>query len=200
MNQSHNRPFAQSAEENKQAILQALRPYLKGRVLEIGSGTGQHGAYFASQMTQLHWQPSDLQSSHAGIRAWIDAAGLDNLSQPLLLDVLDNWPAELYDTIYTANTFHIMDDNAVARCIEGCGACLQAQGHLAVYGPFNYQGRFTSDSNARFDAMLRSTGQGGGIKDFEWLDILAQAAGMKLEADIEMPANNRSLIWKKRTL
>ena len=200
MSELYNRPFAQSAEENRQVILQVLRPYLRGRVLEIGSGTGQHAVYFASEMPQLHWQTSDLEASHAGIHAWIDDAGLDNLSPPLLLDVLDSWPGELYDTIYTANTLHIMDDNAVARCIEGCGECLQPQGHLAVYGPFNYQGQFTSQSNARFDAMLRSTGKGGGIKDFEWLDTLARAAGMELEADIEMPANNRSLIWKKRTL
>jgi len=195
-----NRPFAQSAEENKRVILDALRPYLKGSVLEIGSGTGQHAVYFASQLAELHWQTSDLESSLSGIRAWIDDAGLDNLLPPLSLDVHDTWPAELYDTIYTANTFHIMDANAVACCIEACGACLQAQGHLAVYGPFNYRGEFTSESNARFDAMLKSTGQGGGIKDFEWLDRLAQQAGMALEADIEMPANNRSLIWKKRTL
>ncbi|MCP4768921.1 MAG: DUF938 domain-containing protein [Gammaproteobacteria bacterium] len=200
MNQQSNRPFAPSAEENKQVILQALRPYLKDRVLEIGSGTGQHAVYFASQIPQLHWQTSDLESSHVGIRAWIEDAGLDNLSPPLLLDVLGGWPDGSYDTVYTANTFHIMDDDAVARCIEGCGVCLQSQGHLAIYGPFNYQGRFTSDSNARFDAMLRSTGTGGGIKDFEWLDRLAQVAGMTLEADIEMPANNRSLVWQKRTL
>ncbi len=194
-----DRPFAPSAEENRQVILDALQPYLKGRVLEIGSGTGQHAVYFASQIPELHWQTSELASNHAGIRAWIDAAGLTNLLPPLLLDVRDTWPDELYETIYTANTFHIMDADAVARCIEGCGACLQAQGHLAVYGPFNYHGEFTSDSNARFDAMLKSTGQGAGIKDFEWLDQLAQQAGMVLEADIEMPSNNRSLIWKKRT-
>ena len=195
-----SRPFAQSAEENRQVILEALRTYLKGEVLEIGSGTGQHAVYFASQIPGLHWQTSDLAPNHAGIRAWIDEAGLDNLSPPLLLDVLGSWPEKHYDTIYTANTFHIMDDKAVARCIEGSGACLRAQGHLAVYGPFNYHGEFTSQSNARFDAMLKSSGQGAGLKNFEWLDQLAQQAGMALEADIEMPANNRSLVWKKRTL
>jgi cyclopropane fatty-acyl-phospholipid synthase-like methyltransferase len=200
MSETRQRPFAQAAEENKQAILDALRPYLKGRVLEIGSGTGQHAVYFASQIAELHWQTSDLETCLGAIRAWIDDAGLDNLSPPLPLDVLGSWPAGLYDTVYTANTFHIMDDHAVARCIEACGACLQPQGHLAVYGPFNYHGDFTSDSNARFDAMLKSTGQGGGIKDFEWLDQLARQAGMVLEADIEMPKNNRSLVWKKRTL
>ncbi len=195
-----NRPIAVSAEENRQVILDALHTYLKGRVLEIGSGTGQHAVYFASQLPELHWQTSDLAPNHAGIRAWVDAAGLDNLSPPLLLDVLGSWPAGHYDTIYSANTFHIMDDNAVARCIKECGACLQAQGHLAVYGPFNYDGEFTSDSNADFDAMLKSSGQGAGIKHFEWVNELAQQTGMVLEADIEMPANNRSLVWKKRTL
>jgi cyclopropane fatty-acyl-phospholipid synthase-like methyltransferase len=200
MNQQHVRPFAQSAEQNKQVILQAVRPYLRGSVLEIGSGTGQHAVYFASQVPQLHWQPSDLAASQAGMRAWIDDAGLDNLSPPLLLDVLGDWPAGPYDTIFSANTFHIMDDNAVERCIEGIGVCLQAQGHFVVYGPFNYGGEFTSDSNARFDAMLKSTGQGGGIKDVDWLEKLAKAAGLELESDIEMPSNNRSLIWKKRTL
>ena len=147
----------------------------------------------------MTWQASDLAPRLDGIRAWIEDSGLDNLLAPLSLDVHDAWPQEVYDTVYTANTFHIMDSAAVQCCIEAIGACLQSQGHFAVYGPFNYHGEFTSESNAGFDAMLRSTGQGGGIKDFEWLDQLAQKSGMALEADIEMPANNRSLIWKKRT-
>ncbi len=194
-----NPPFAQAAEENKRVILEAIRPWLCGSVLEIGSGTGQHAVYFAAELPGLSWQTSDLQANLAGIRAWIDAARLDNLQPPLELDVLGDWPEQRYDTIYSANCFHIMDAVAVARCIEGCGNCLREGGHLVVYGPFNYDGEFTSESNARFDAMLKASGQGAGIKDFEWLDGLARAVGMSLQADIEMPANNRSLVWKKRT-
>jgi cyclopropane fatty-acyl-phospholipid synthase-like methyltransferase len=194
-----NLPFAQAAEQNRQVILDAIRPYLQGRVLEIGSGTGQHAVYFAAQLPQLCWQTSDLAANLDGIRARIDDAGLDNLMPPLLLDVLGSWPGARYDTIYTANSLHIMSETAVRRCFEGCGDCLQTGGRFAVYGPFNYDGAYTSASNARFDAMLRANDPDSGIRDFEWLDRLARDAGMMLEADIAMPANNRSLIWKKRT-
>ena len=194
-----SRPFAQAADENRQVILQALAPYLAGEVLEVGSGTGQHAIYFCSQMPGLRWQTSDLETSVAGIRAWIEESGLENLPAPLLLDVCGSWPARQYDTIYSANTFHIMGDEAVARCIEAGARCLAAGGHFTVYGPFNYGGRFTSASNERFDAMLKTADAQSGIKDFEWLDELAQAAGMELEADIAMPANNHCLVWKKRT-
>jgi SAM-dependent methyltransferase len=198
--QGMNLPFAQAAEQNKDVILQAIRPYLRGKVLEIGSGTGQHAVYFAGLLPELHWQTSDLEPNLSGIRAWIDDSGLDNLPPPLLLDAVGSWPGSEFDTIYTANSFHIMDNTAVADCIEGCGGCLSTGGHLIVYGPFNYAGNFTSASNAGFDAMLKANDPGSGIKDYEWLDSLAESAGMTLVADVEMPANNRSLIWKKRTL
>ena len=193
-------PFAQAADQNKEVILQAVRPYLHGRVLEIGSGTGQHAVYFAQQLPELDWQASDLAANLDAITARIDESDLQNLPAPLLLDASGEWPQNNFDTIYTANSFHIMDKTAVSRCIEGCGACLQAGGHLIVYGPFNYSGEYTSASNAQFDAMLKANDGDSGIKDFEWLDALAQSAGMDLFKDIEMPSNNRSLIWKKRTL
>ncbi len=193
-------PFSGAAEQNKDVILQAIRPWLRGRVLEIGSGTGQHAAYFASLLPELNWQTSDLEPNLHGIRARVDDSGLDNLPPPVFLDAMGAWPEREFDTIYTANSFHIMDSAAVAESISGCGKCLAAGGHLVVYGPFNYAGEFTSASNARFDAMLKANDPDSGIKDFEWLDSLAQTAGMELAADVEMPANNRSLIWKKRTL
>jgi hypothetical protein len=195
-----NLPFAQAAEENKQVIFDAIRSYLKGKVLEIASGTAQHAVYFAGLLPELCWQTSDLEASLAGIGARIDHSGLDNLPPPLLLDALGDWPDSSYNTVYTANSFHIMGEAAVARCIERIGACLQSDGHFIVYGPFNYDGAYTSPSNERFDAMLRAQDRASGIRDFEWLDRLAQQADLVLEADIAMPANNRSLVWKKRTL
>ena len=194
-----NLPFAQAAEQNKDVILQAIQPYLRGSVLEIGSGTAQHAVYFASLLPELNWQTSDLEPNLTGIRARINDSGLDNLPPPLLLDAKGAWPEREFDTIYTANSFHIMDSIAVSESITGCGKCLSTGGHLVVYGPFNYAGNFTSASNASFDAMLKANDSGSGIKDFEWLDRLAQTAGMELSADVEMPANNRCLIWKKRT-
>lgn len=194
-----NLPFAQAAAENRQVILEALRPYLAGDVLEIGSGTGQHAVYFCRELPELRWQASDLAASLGGIRAWIDDSGLENLATPICLDVLDEWPQRQFDTVYSANTFHIMGEHAVEKCIEGAGNCLAAGGYFAVYGPFNYGGRFTSASNERFDAMLRAADPQSGIRDFETLDARAQSAGMEIADDIAMPANNRCLVWKKRT-
>ena len=192
-----NLPFNPNAEENRQVILEALRPYLTGRVLEAGSGTGQHAVYFCRELPELQWQTSELAENLPGIRAWIDDSGLDNLLPPIEMDIRGAWPDETYDTVYSANCLHIVDAATAASFIEGAARCLREGGCLAVYGPFNYDGQFTSDSNARFDAMLKSSGMGAGIKDFEWLDRLARAGGMALEADIAMPANNRSLVWKK---
>ncbi|MDH3388115.1 MAG: class I SAM-dependent methyltransferase [Gammaproteobacteria bacterium] len=194
-----NRPFAESAEQNKHVIYDVIEPYLNGDVLEIGSGTGQHAVFFASQSPAISWQATDLESSLPGIEAWIEASGLDNLPPPLALDVLGDWPDRGYDVIYSANCFHIMGAPEVAGCIAGVGGCLRAGGVFAVYGPFNYQGRYTSESNARFDQMLKKRDPASGIRDFDWLDGLARNAGLELIEDVPMPANNRILIWQKRT-
>jgi SAM-dependent methyltransferase len=195
-----NRPFAEAAEQNKSVIFDAIRRYLKGEALEIGSGTGQHAVHFASRVPGIVWQTSDLEPNLAGIEAWIEGSGLQNMPPPLALDVNAGWPDHRYDIIYTANTLHIMDATSVERCLEGVGQCLKPAGVFAVYGPFNYAGRHTSESNARFDQMLRARGVGSGIRDFDWIEKLADTAGLDLLEDVEMPVNNRTLIWQKRTL
>ncbi len=195
-----NKPYAASAEENKAVIYDAIEPYLDGEVLEIGSGTGQHAVYFAGRATDVAWQPSELAANLPGIRAWIDEAGVPNVLPPIELDVRSAWPRNQFDFVFTANTFHIMDVSAVAATIAGAGRVLRDGGHFAVYGPFNYGGQYTSDSNARFDAQLKAQDSAMGIRDFDWLEQLAKTAGMTLAADVEMPVNNRTLIWQKRTL
>ena len=195
-----NLPFAESSEQNKSVIFDVIKPYLRGDVLEIGSGTGQHAVFFAGLVPRLSWQTSDLESNLPGIEAWIEHSGLTNLPPPIALDVSGRWPGRQFDLVYSANCFHIMDKTAVAKSIEGVGACLKADGVLAVYGPFNYAGNFTSESNARFDAFLKTRDPASGIKDFEWLDDLAGEQNLRLLEDVAMPENNRSLVWQKRTL
>lgn len=194
------KPCAESCEENKLPILNVLRIEFArvNRVLEIGSGTGQHAVFFASQLPHLHWQTSDVREYHAGIQAWIDDARLPNVAAPLDLDVRTGpWPEQQYDGIFSANTVHIMGWPAVAAMFSGIGKLLAAGGVFCLYGPFNYNGAFTSPSNARFDQWLKARDPVSGVRDFEALDGLAQAAGMRLHKDYEMPANNRTLVWLK---
>jgi SAM-dependent methyltransferase len=195
-----NLPFSEACEQNKSFIFDVIKPYLHGEVLEIGSGTGQHAVFFAAQVPQLRWQTSDLESNLSGIEGWVADSGSNNLLPPIALDVRADWPERQYDLVYSANCFHIMDKSAVEKCIEGVGTSLKPGGILAVYGPFNYAGDFTSPSNARFDTFLKARDPVSGIKDFEWLDDLAKEANLQLVEDVAMPENNRCLVWQKRTL
>src|SRR3569623_1998526 len=139
-------------------------------VLEIGSGTGQHAVHFAAAMPQLDWQTSDRDENHEGIKAWLDDAALPNVKAPLSLDVSGAWPAERYDAIYSANTLHIMSWQEVEQFFAKLPQVMTDDAMLVVYGPFNYGGKFTSDSNAAFDAALRAAVSHRGIRDFEAVD------------------------------
>jgi cyclopropane fatty-acyl-phospholipid synthase-like methyltransferase len=194
------RPFSESCERNKEPILTVLRETFDhpGDVLEIGSGTGQHAVYFAAALPHLQWQTSDLPASHGGILAWLEQAQLSNLPPPLELDVTRDWPRGPFDYVFSANTLHIMGWPEVIRFFAGVGETLKSGGRLAVYGPFNYGGRYTSESNARFDDWLKGRDSRSGIRDFEEVDALAQGAGLHLLMDRAMPANNRILVWEMR--
>jgi len=194
------KPYAQSSEENKEPILAVLREVFAAsrRVLEIGSGTGQHAVYFARQLPHLFWQPSELAENLPGIRAWMVEADLPNIAAPLLLDVeRQPWPDSTADAVFSANTVHIISWPQVEALFSGIGALLPASGVFALYGPFKYDGRYTSDSNARFDQWLKARDPLSGVRDFEALDTLARATGMMLAHDYTMPANNRTLVWHK---
>jgi cyclopropane fatty-acyl-phospholipid synthase-like methyltransferase len=195
-----SKQFSTACERNQEPILALLRTILAEhrRVLEIGSGTGQHAVYFAARLPQLTWQTSDLPQNHASILAWQEEAHLPNVLPPLTLDMrAPEWPEAEFDAVFTANTCHIMAWPEVERMFAGVGRLLPAGGVCCVYGPFNYDGTFTSASNARFDAMLRQQAPQMGLRDFEAVNQLALGAGLELEADHDMPANNRLLVWRR---
>lgn len=194
------KPYAESCDQNRDPILAVLREEFTAcrTILEIGSGTGQHAVYFARHLPHLDWQTSDCREYHAGILAWLEEAGLPNARPPLALDVRRNaWPTQEFDGVFSANTVHIMGWEEVEALFAGIDRVLAAQGRFCLYGPFNYQGRYTSDSNERFDQWLKARNPRSGIRNFEDLDALAQAAGMRLLRDHAMPANNRILVWEK---
>jgi len=194
------KPFSDACEENKQVILDAIAPYFSNAstVLEIGSGTGQHAVFFAEHMPQLDWQTSDVDEYHAGITSWINDADLDNVRSPLPLNVLeDDWPKQHYDAVFSANTTHIMSWQAVHAMFAGIGKVLKQSGVFCLYGPFNEDGHFTAESNARFDNFLRSRDPLSGIRDKSELILLGNQYGLTLINAIQMPVNNQILVWNK---
>jgi len=192
------KPNAPSCEKNREPILGVLRQHFADRqqVLEIGSGTGQHAVFFAEHLPHLIWQTSDRAENLPGISAWLDEATLPNTPPPLLLDVQKTWPAGRYDAFFSANTLHIMPWAAVESLFAGLAGILAGDAKLAIYGPFNYGGQFTSDSNASFDRQLKEVAPHQGIRDFERVHALAQRAGLSLLEDRVMPSNNHCLVWQ----
>ncbi len=193
--------FNDASERNQGPILGVLERWLTApcRILEIGSGTGQHAVYFARALPHVRWQASDRPENLPGIAEWIEEAALPNLVAPLELDVNEGrWPQAGFDGVFSANTAHIMSWPEVERMFSRVAAALRPGGLFFLYGPFNYDGRFTSESNARFDASLRARATHMGIRDFAAVDARANATGLELVEDNAMPANNRLLVWRRR--
>lgn len=192
-----NKPFSLACERNREPILAVLSGVLQSHrsLLEIGSGSGQHAVYFGGALPHLRWQTSDLPENHGGIRAWINEAGLTNVLVPVALDMTEPvWPMDVFDAVFTANTCHIMAWREVETMLAGVGALLRPGGVFCIYGPFNYQGAYTSAGNAQFDAALKAGLPHRGIRDIEALLLLAKNNGFRLQADHAMPANNRLLV------
>jgi len=193
------KPYAASCDDNKQVILSTIKPYLERTrcVLEIASGTGQHAVYFAKALSHLHWQVTDLAQNIKGLNEWVTEAHLSNLPSAIELDVSQSWPRQQYDAVFSANSLHIMSKQQVSDCFDGLTLVLAKQAQCFFYGPFNYAGNYTSDSNKNFDVWLKNNNAKSGIKDFEWINELAEKQGLSLVKDHEMPANNRVLVFSK---
>ena len=193
-------PFAPACERNKQPILEVLRRILPptGRVLEIGSGTGQHVVYFSGQLPDLQWQPSEQAENLAGLQDRLDQQAGENVLTAIELDVAAAWPELDVVAIISANTAHIMIWPEVVCMFDGVAGLLKPAGVFSLYGPFNVNGEFTSASNEQFDQQLRSQKPGMGLRDVAELEKLAQQRQMYLGQQIAMPANNQVLVFRKQ--
>ena len=193
-------PFSAACERNKDPILEVLRIRFAGRgqVLEIGSGTGQHAVYFAQELRHLTWHPTEQLAYLADLTERVKLEGPHNLRAPTLLDVRQAvWPVHGVDAMFTANTLHIMSWPEVMALFNGIGTVLAPGGVLCIYGPFRYAGRYTSDSNQEFDRMLQERDPQSGLRDIEAVSLLADQYGLRLDADFDLPANNRLLVFTK---
>lgn len=196
------KPFAEYAERNAAPILEVLEREFRdcSRVLEIGSGTGQHAVTFAAALPQLYWQTSELDENHAGIKAWIEDARPDNVGAPLSLDVrTDAVEENAFDAAFSSNTAHIMGIDAVEKMFALVGTALCDGGVFCLYGPFRESGEFNTPSNADFDANLRERDPAMGIRDIEQLDAFAAAQDMQRLRWYAMPSNNHVAVWQKRS-
>ena len=195
------RPWSEACERNKAPILEVLQQYLQPgqRVLEVGSGTGQHAVHFAAALPQVCWMTSDRMQNHAGILAWLDAAPSANLRPPLCLDTLQaDWPLDApVDAVFSANTAHIMSWQAVCGMFRGAGQWLREGGVMLLYGPFSFGGQHVSESNTRFDAVLRAGDPQMGVRDMDDLDAIAAKAGLEPLRRHPMPSNNCIAVWRR---
>jgi SAM-dependent methyltransferase len=194
--------FSPSCERNKDFILPVLQEVLPavGTVLEVGSGTGQHAAFFAAHLPQLVWQPTDLPGNFPSIRAWAGEVGLANLRAPLKLDLLasaERWPVSSAAAVVCINTVHIVAWKGVENLFAGAGRVLAPGGVLVVYGAYRYATRPLEPSNETFDQWLKARDPASGVRDFEAVNALAQQNALVLSGDRAMPGNNRSIWWIK---
>ncbi|MFK7863428.1 MAG: DUF938 domain-containing protein [Pseudohongiellaceae bacterium] len=208
-------PYSQASENNKLAILEVLKRHLASResLLEIGGGTGQHAVFFASSFPNLHWQSSDIAENIDSLNLRISQSQLVNLPKAIELNVDDvSWSQHSNqssenessshvsspDVIFTANSLHIMSEQSVENFFKGVKRHLNIGGLVLLYGPFKYRNEFTTQSNAQFDLWLKERNPESGIRDFEKIKALAEAADLQLIEDNTMPANNQLLVWSRK--
>ena len=194
------KPFSQACENNKQPILEVISQYFDNSklILEIGTGTAQHAMYFAEQLKHLYWQTSDQEAYLGGINLNLNDYPYYNLGRPLMLDVMDdNWSFDKCDGIFSANTSHIMNQVMVEKMFAGVGNILMPKHFFCLYGPFNFDGQYTADSNQSFDQRLRTRDPESGLRNFEDLQKIANLQQLKFINRHDLPANNNILVWQK---
>ncbi|GAB2711749.1 DUF938 domain-containing protein [Halomonas garicola] len=198
-----------STARNRDPILAVLREHLppRARVLELASGSGEHGVYFARAMPGWQWQPSDTaDEALASIAAWRGYESQEgrgaNLLAPVALDVTARWPEQwqgtAFDAVVALNLIHISPWNVTSALMRRAGEHLTNSGVLFLYGPYRRGGRHTAASNEAFDQNLQARNPAWGVRDLESVEAEAAANGLVLADVVEMPANNLSVIFRRR--
>ena len=192
---------AESTRRNRTPILEVLKKEIEGskKLLEIGSGTGQHAVYFSKKLPQILWQTSDRSINHESINYWIKRYNLKNLLLPLNIEIGVNEKNinDIFDCVFSSNTSHIMSLENVKRLFALVGKILNKNGKFFLYGPFKINLEFTTKSNEDFHEKLKAENKLMGLRDIEELDNYAIENNMQNHAFYEMPANNYLSIWKK---
>ena len=190
--------FSQACENNKTPILGVLKKHFinVSRVLEVGSGSGQHAIYFSQQLDWLTWQPTEIRERIQVLQDNCKLSSRDNLCSPLTLNIFESWPETQLDAVFSANTLHIVPASGIEAIFSRIAPNISSRFRVAIYGPFKYRGKYTSDSNAVFDNWLRTQNPNSGIRDFEVVDEVARDIGLSLIEDCIMPANNQLLVWR----
>jgi len=195
--------YSPAAEKNKAPILEALRARLAPaeRVLEVGSGSGQHALHFTEALPELRWQPTEHPEVMSALEANLGAAGREAILPPLALDLAAGpWPAGPFDAVYAANVMHIVSVPLGEALIRGAASVLGAGGQLLLYGPYRFGGAFTTESNAEFDQWLKARDPASGVRDFEAVVAVAEASGLVLEDNRAMPSNNQLLCFRRAAI
>lgn len=197
-----NKRHAPATDRNRDPILAVLKRVLPsgGLVLEVASGSGQHAVYFAAGLPDRAWQPTDADpAARESILAWSAEAALPNLRPPLALDAAAaEWPVATADAIVCINMVHISPWSAACGLFTGAGRVLPERGVLFLYGPYRFDGAFTALSNEEFDASLRARDPAWGVRDLRDLESLARDSGLVLDEVVPMPANNHSLVFRRK--
>ena len=192
--------YSKAAENNRAPIAHVMGKHLPpdASVLEIGSGAGQHALHMSHTFPGITWLPSEREAVVPILRANLALCGSKNIQPPLVLDLADfAWSGDQVDTVYAANVMHIVSESLGERLVQLAADALEPSGLLMLYGPYKYNGQFTTKSNATFDQWLKDRDPASGVRDFEAVVATAQCTGLTLAHDYAMPANNQMLIFER---
>jgi SAM-dependent methyltransferase len=192
--------YSQAAENNKAPIAEIMGRHLPpdAFVLEIGSGAGQHALHMTQAFPGIIWLPSEREAVLPILRANLARYESNNVQPPLVLDLADfTWSGDRLDAVYAANVMHIVSERLGDRLVQLAADALKSSGLLMLYGPYKYNGQFTTESNATFDQWLKDRDPASGVRNFEAVVATAQCTGLTLTQDYAMPANNQMLIFER---